>query len=149
MDHHPGPRILIFLPDAAAAVIAARLKDAGYGASVACTVPDLREALRATPYRLVVTTRPDIDTVRDIQPLPVVNLEIFFHPAPHDDSSGNRTKRFDAAAFFDRVKMLTEPARTRTEPPAPPSAEPAESRWQWPWRLLRPRPVPISQHMPG
>ena len=142
MDHHPGQRILVFLPDAAAALIATRLNEAGYLACVACTVPELQKALAETEYRVVVTTRPDIDTVRDIQPLPVVNLEIFFHPDPGGTSTGRRTKRFDAKAFLDRVRTLTEPAKAREEPHALHSPMPADGTGFRLWRLFRLRATP-------
>jgi hypothetical protein len=138
MDHLVGNRILIFLPKGSA-LIAARLDDIGYVTSIACSVPDLREALASEDYRLVVTTRPDIDTVRDIEPLPVINLEIFFHPDPHGASPDIGTKQFDSKAFLRRVKALTEPGRAREKPAA--NAASPRGRGRWFWRLFQPSPA--------
>lgn len=146
MDHVAGNRILIFLPKAAATLIAARLNEIGYVTSIACSVPDLRKALAAADYRLAITTRPDIDTVRDIEPLPVINLEIFFHPDAQGASPDFATKHFDSTAFFGRVKALTEPGRAREKPVAGISKASATGRSRWFWRLFRqvPADAPLS-----
>lgn len=136
MDHLAESRILIFLPKAAATVIAARLNDIGYVTAIACSVPDLRKALAAAEYRLAITTRPDIDTVRDIEPLPVINLEIFFHPDGQGASPDFGTKQFDSKAFVGRVKALTEPGRAREKPVAGVKAASATGRSRWFWRLF-------------
>jgi hypothetical protein len=54
MDQLPRHRVLIFLPEAAAALISARLNEIGYLTSVAGSVPDLRDALGSPDYCLVV-----------------------------------------------------------------------------------------------
>ncbi len=128
-------RILVFLPETAAAMIAARLREIGYITSIACSVPELRQALGSADYSLVVTTRPDIDTVRDIKPLPVINLEIFFHP-DMQGASLHRSKQFDATAFLGRVKALTEPRRPRELPCEVTNAVPGRGPNRWFSRLL-------------
>jgi hypothetical protein len=136
MDQPAGNRILIFLPKAAATLIAARLNEIDYATSIACSTPELREALASATYRLVVTTRLDIDTVREIAPLPVINLEVFFHPDPYGVSPGIRTKQFDTKAFLRRVIALTELNNT-TERPAAVSA--GKGRWRLRRLLSSPR----------
>ncbi|TCM52561.1 hypothetical protein C8J36_1085 [Rhizobium sp. PP-F2F-G48] len=136
MEYTSGQHILVFLPQAAAALIAARLSEIGYLTSVACSVPELHKALISGDHRLVVTTRPDIDTVRDIKALPVLNLEIFFHPDPHGTSVEVGTKQFDARAFLSRVRMLTDPARAKDKPLIAKNSTPAEGRGRWLPRLF-------------
>jgi len=137
MDYLAENRVLIFLPKAAATVIAARLNEIGYVTSIACSVRDLQKALAATDYSLAITTRPDIDTVRDIEPLPVINLEIFFHPDAQGASPDFGTKQFDSKAFLERVKALTEPGRAREKPVAGVKAGSATGRSRWFWRLFQ------------
>jgi hypothetical protein len=136
MDQLPLQRILIFLPQAAAVLVAARLTEAGYLASVACSLRDLQAALGSENYHLVVTSRPDIDTVRNIKPLPVVNLEIFFHPDPQGTSPEIGTKQFDAKAFFRRVRDLTELATARQKHAVGKTAVPTAKHGPWLWRLF-------------
>lgn len=116
MAELPKRHILVFLPQAAAMQIAGILDDNGYLASAVSSVPALDEALKSGDYCLAVTTRPDIDIVRNIQALPVVNLEIFFHVDPHGKSADVRAKHFDAAAFLARVKVLIETRRVIVKP---------------------------------
>jgi hypothetical protein len=137
MEYISGQHVLVFLPQAAAALIAAKLTEIGYLASVACSVPDLHKALISGDHELVVTTRPDIDTVRAIKPLPVLNLEIFFHPDPHGTSVEVGTKHFDAKAFLSRVRMLTEPSRAKEKPLIVKNTTSAEGRGRWLPRLFR------------
>lgn len=146
MNHSSGYRILIFLPKAAAAVIAARLNDIGYVTSIACSVPELQKVLAAADYRLAITTRPDIDTVRDIEPVPVINLEIFFHPDAQGASLDFAKKQFDSKAFLERVKALTEPGRSREKPEAGSNAASAKRRIGWFLRLFQHAPpgAPLS-----
>ncbi|CDZ56981.1 hypothetical protein NFO65_04350 [Neorhizobium galegae] len=137
MAHQTADHILVFLPEGAAALVSSGLNDVGYIASVARSVSGLRQALRSPEYRLVVTSRSAIDTVRDIKPLPVVNLEIFFHPDPRGTSLGIETKKFDSKAFLSRVKALTEPGRTRELPLLVKTAASTRTRSGWQGRLLR------------
>lgn len=71
--------ILVFLPRSAAQVIVSKLVEHGHTATAVFSVPELFDALRSDSYYLAVTTRPDIDMVRNIKSMPVVNLEVFFH----------------------------------------------------------------------
>lgn len=141
MDEHQPQRILIFLPRAAAALVAGRLTDAGYLATIACSVPDLRNALAGADFCLVVTTRPDIDIVRDIKPLPVINLEIFFHPDPPGAAAPIGTRQFDAKAFLHRVKALSEPAKPREKPAVVVTEASTAGHGHWLRRLVRLRPL--------
>lgn len=106
-------RILIFLPAGAARIIMAKLAEHGYQAEAICSVPDLIGALRSDFYSLAVTTRPDIDIIRDIKPILVVNLEVFFHSVSSMGELGTTSREFDGKAFVARVKALVEPRLTR------------------------------------
>lgn len=59
MDQSFGRHILIFLPQAAASLAAARLNAAGYRTSVTPSVSDLHEALVSTDHKLAITTGRD------------------------------------------------------------------------------------------
>jgi hypothetical protein len=152
MDQLFRPQILVFLPEKAGTFISARLTEVGYFTSVAGSIPDLRAALDAVDYDLVITMRPDINTVRGIKPLPVINLEIFFHPDPQRTPPDIGTEQFDCKAFLDRVKALTEPGRARVKHSASEvAASPAGSGY-WLWRRFRfwlklagSRGFPVSQ----
>lgn len=69
--------ILVFLPKKAAHIIVSKLNENGYAATAAHSVPELFDALRSNRHSLAVTTRLNIEIVRSIRSLPVVNLEIF------------------------------------------------------------------------
>jgi len=106
--------ILVFLPRSAAQVIVSKLIEHGYGANAVYSVPELFDALRSDSYCLAVTTRPDIDMVRNIKSMPVVNLEVFFHSVGTTGDSVTSSKQFDGNAFLERVKALSEPRSTRS-----------------------------------
>jgi hypothetical protein len=109
--HTTGQKpILVFLPVGAANVIVSKLVEHGYVANAVSSVPELFDAVRSDRYSLVVTTRPEIDIVRNIRTLPVVNLEVFFHATA---SLGDGTQ-FDGKAFIYRIKALTEPRLGRS-----------------------------------
>jgi hypothetical protein len=78
--------------------------------------------------------------VRDIKSLPVVNLEIFFHPDPQGTSPEIGTKQFDAKAFL-RVRALTEPGSAREKPTVVKTAVSTPGHGQWLWRLFQRRPL--------
>ena len=107
--------ILIFLPKGAAHVIATKLAEHGYESTIASSIPEVFDALRSDRYGLAVTTRPDIDVVRNIQSIPVVNLEVFFHAVLSSSGLVTSSKQFDDTAFLQRVKALTEPRTGRSE----------------------------------
>lgn len=100
--------ILVFLRNGAADDIVSKLKEHGYDAMAVSSVPELFDALRSDRYSLAVTTRSDIDMVRNIKPIPVINLEVFFHTAQSSLNAGPSSKQFDGDAFFRRVSVLTE-----------------------------------------
>jgi hypothetical protein len=110
--HFVRPKILVFLPLAAGNLIAAKLTEIGFDTSVVCSLSDLHSVIYASNYSLAVTTRPDIDAVRAIRPIPVVNLEIFFHRAPAGPTKTSASK-FDGPAFVRRVKLLAGCTETK------------------------------------
>ncbi|MBO9170651.1 MULTISPECIES: hypothetical protein [Rhizobium] len=128
--------ILVFLPANAANTIVAKLELAGYPAVAVTTVPDLFDALRTDAFALAVTVRPQIDIVRNIITIPVVNLEVFFHMSLTADSGEISSKQFDVNAFVNRIKTLTAP-RSGREPEKvtefgrkPTGANPAYAGWR-------------------
>jgi hypothetical protein len=105
----------------AAAAVVGRLQEQGYDAVAVTSVGEAFDALRSDRYGLAVTSRLNIDLVRNIRPIPVINFEIFFHA---DISSRGLTadaKRFDGKAFLDRVRILSKTPQTRAAPTAPSS----------------------------
>ncbi|MGO7160179.1 hypothetical protein ACCS78_12220, partial [Rhizobium johnstonii] len=72
------------------------------------SVSELFDALRSDRYFLAVTMRSDIDMVRNIKPIPVINLEVFFHTVQSATKSVRSSKEFDSDAFLRRVAALTE-----------------------------------------
>ncbi|NTJ65382.1 hypothetical protein G6M50_06705 [Agrobacterium rhizogenes] len=112
--HPPNPRqILVFLPVAAARTIVAKLEEHGYEAAAVSTVPEAFDALRSDRYAIAVATRPDIDLVRAIKSIPVINLEVFFHALPSDAEATTVPKCFDSKAFLQRVNRLSGSPPTR------------------------------------
>jgi hypothetical protein len=107
-------KTIVFLPREAAAFVAGKLAENGFQPTPASSVAELHEALCSTEYALAVATRPDIDLIRHIQPMPVVNIEVFFDFEPNA-MAASRSSRFDSAAFLRRVRALTaeEPAIIR------------------------------------
>lgn len=108
----PG-QVLVFLPLPAARMIVARLEAHGHFATAMQSVAELVVALGSDAYSLVVTTRADIDVVRNIKAVPVVNLEVFFHTVKLTDEAVIGSKQFDGAAFIERIRLLQEPRRER------------------------------------
>ena len=104
-------RILVFLPLPAAQVIVARLEEHGHFATAMQSVADLVDALGSDACSLVVTMRADIDVVRNIKSVPVVNLEVFFHTVRLADEELTASKKFDGRAFIERIRLLQEPRR--------------------------------------
>ncbi|MFF0921594.1 hypothetical protein ACFYE8_18035 [Rhizobium leguminosarum] len=99
--------ILVFLGKDAAFDIVSKLNENGYVAAAVSSVPELFDALRSGRYFLAVTMRSDIDMVRNIKPIPVINLEVFFHTAQSTAKSIHSSKEFDSDAFLRRVAALT------------------------------------------
>ncbi|MEK1929454.1 MAG: hypothetical protein AAAC47_06625 [Pararhizobium sp.] len=108
--------ILVFLPRSAAQVIVSKLVEHGYAATAVYSVPELFDALRSDGYSLAVTTRPDIDMVRNIKAMPVVNLEVFFHTVGSTGDRMTASKQFDGKAFLERIRALNEPKSNRGRP---------------------------------
>lgn len=102
-----APRILVFLPKAASAHITGKLRENGYGAQEIKSTPDLEDILRSLYCDLVVTTRWNIDQVRAVKSVPVINIEIFFDPTHASKAVDDRSTRFDLNAFLRRVALLT------------------------------------------
>jgi hypothetical protein len=111
---HPK-RILVFLPVAAANAIVAMLAAHGYESVAVSTFPEAFTALRSDNYSFAITTRPEIDLVRNIRSIPVVNLEVFFHTEPSGDGPLITSKRFESSAFMKRIEFLVQPLATRVE----------------------------------
>lgn len=108
-------RILVFLPAAAAHAIVAKLAAHGHESVAVSTFPEAFTALRSDNYSFAITTRPEIDLVRNIRSIPVVNLEVFFHTEPSGDGPLITSKRFDSSAFMKRIEFLVQPLATRVE----------------------------------
>ncbi|WP_421481045.1 hypothetical protein [Agrobacterium rosae] len=110
MLHPPKvSKILVFLPEAAGATIVARLADHGFQSVCVSTVPEAFDALRSDEFVFAITSRPDIDLLRNIRVLPVINLEVFFHADISSDGRRVNAKRFDNKAFLERVQFLATP----------------------------------------
>ncbi|TAX57400.1 hypothetical protein ELI02_08930 [Rhizobium leguminosarum] len=105
--------ILVFLIRDAACDIVSKLNETGYVAAAVSSVPELFDALRSDRYFLAVTMRSDIDMVRNIKPIPLINLEVFFHTAQSTAKSIHSSMEFDSDAFLRRVAALTEPRTGR------------------------------------
>lgn len=110
--YHPT-KILVFLPHAAASVIVAKLAQGGYASVAVSTVPEVFDALRSGGYSFAITTRPEINLLRNIRSIPVVNLEIYFHAVSSNDGTLVTSKQFDGRAFLDRIEFLSRPGISR------------------------------------
>lgn len=99
-------KVLVFLPSAGAEIFISQLGSAGYDCTVVSELEKLACELASDRYWLVVTIRQDIDIVRQIKPLPVINIEIFFHSQP--SSTSIPTKSLDVEALLKRVGALYE-----------------------------------------
>ncbi|PDS79059.1 hypothetical protein [Rhizobium sp. L43] len=100
--------ILVFLGKDAACGIVSQLNENGYAATAVSSIPELFDALRSDRYCLAVTMRSDIDMVRNIKPIPVINLEVFFHAIQPAAKSVPSSKEFDSDAFLRRIAALRE-----------------------------------------
>ncbi|QCJ01071.1 hypothetical protein [Agrobacterium larrymoorei] len=99
-------KLLVFLPETAGTTIIARLSERGFTSALISTVPQAFDALRSDKFAFAITTRPDINLLRNIRPLPVINLEVFFHAGISGDGSSVKSKWFDNKAFIERVEFL-------------------------------------------
>jgi hypothetical protein len=116
LPHSIDPKkILVFLPRAAVGVIVAKLAEHGHDTIAASTVPELLDALNSDCCAFAVTTRLEIDLVRNIRAIPIVNLEIFFHAEPSSDGLMRPSKRFDGRAFMQRINFLKTPVTERAD----------------------------------
>jgi hypothetical protein len=97
-------KVLVFLPSAGAEIFTPQLGSAGYDCTVVSELEELAYELASERYWLVVTIRQDIDVVRQINPLPVINIEIFFHSQP--SSITMPSKSLDVEALLKRVGDL-------------------------------------------
>jgi hypothetical protein len=104
-SHRP---ILIFLSRPAARFIATLLVERGYAAIAVSSVPELFDALRNDVWSLAITGRRDVAMVRNIKPLPVINLEIFLHKTITEHGAETLPKTFDIPAFLRRIDNLME-----------------------------------------
>ncbi|MQB45840.1 hypothetical protein DXT94_28355 [Rhizobium sp. ICMP 5592] len=91
----------------------------------------------------MITTRSDIDIVRNIHTIPVVNLEVFFYSEPSPGGMLATSKRFDGAAFIQRIRVLADPAaaarrEARQVAPAPVEAD-SPSHTSRIWKAIRQR----------
>lgn len=107
-------KTIVFLPVGAARIVVAKLREGGYAATAVSSVAELHEALCASEYTLAVTTRSDIDIIRHIRPMPVVNIEVFFD-AVRGLECEEALRRFDCEAFLRRVGALTGSRKTRAQ----------------------------------
>ncbi len=111
MLYPPNPsKILVYLSETAGANIVAMLAEHGFQSLSVSTVPEAFDALRSDEFLFAITTRPDIDLLRNIRAVPVINLEVFFHAGISSDGSPVSSKRFDRKAFLERVEFLARPA---------------------------------------
>ncbi|QAB01016.1 MULTISPECIES: hypothetical protein [Agrobacterium tumefaciens complex] len=140
-------KILVFLPQAAAIMVVGKLTESGYISVAVSTVPQAFDALRSEDFAFAVTTRPDIDLVRNIRAIPVINIEVFFH---NTISDGGVSKQFDSKAFLERVGFLTSPVPARPDPAIGRGASaqinaPRKPRW---WSITA-NALRLSRHRKG
>ncbi|MBY5766965.1 hypothetical protein HFO06_28350 [Rhizobium leguminosarum] len=109
-------KILVFLPLPVANAIVTKLTDHGHEAIAVATFPEVVSALRSDHYSLAITTRPEIDLLRNIRSMPVVNLEVFIHTEPSGDGPLITSKQLDSSAFMKRIEFLVQPMIARVEP---------------------------------
>ncbi|PDT02938.1 hypothetical protein CO666_17230 [Rhizobium chutanense] len=105
--------ILVFLAKGAAGDIVSQLNENGHAATAVSSVPELFDALRSDRYFLAVTMRSDIDMIRKIKTIPVVNIEVFFHSVQSTAKSVSSSKEFDSDAFLRRIGALSETRANR------------------------------------
>ncbi|OBZ97567.1 hypothetical protein ADU59_00720 (plasmid) [Pararhizobium polonicum] len=115
MRHPPiHSKILVFLPPVAAAMIVTKLAEHGYASVAVSAVAEAFDALRSEEFVFAITARGDIDLVRNIRPIPIVNLEVFFHPRIKDGAMPGNPKRFDSQPFPERVDFHFKPVARPT-----------------------------------
>ncbi|MDH7803623.1 MULTISPECIES: hypothetical protein [unclassified Rhizobium] len=141
------PKILVFLPHAAATMVVDKLAEYGHASVAVSTVPQAFDALRSEDFVFAVTTRPDIDLVRNIRAIPVINIEVFFH---NSISGGGVSKQFDSKAFLERVGFLASPTPARPDPAIGRAAsaqinDPRKPRW---WSIAA-NALRLSRHRKG
>ncbi|MBO0144645.1 hypothetical protein JZX87_26180 [Agrobacterium sp. Ap1] len=103
-------KILVFLPEPFGATIAVKLLEHGFQPVSVSTVPEAFDALRSDEFAFAITNRLDIDLLRNIRALPVINLEVFFHAKISNDTSPVNLKRSDSKSFLERVEFLSRAA---------------------------------------
>ncbi len=81
-------QLVVFLPVPAAQVIDARLQEHGHSSRAVQSIPELVDALHSCVASIVVTARPEIDVVRNIKPVSVLNIEVFFHAVGSSHCNG-------------------------------------------------------------
>jgi hypothetical protein len=113
---HMPARILVFLPEAAVSIVA-KLNEEGYVAIHVASQADLEGNLAVGGYDLIVTTRPNIDIVRRVRPLPVVNIEVFLNVAQVRAMS-EAGSHLDMVALSRRINALVD---RRSAPTAVPT----------------------------
>jgi hypothetical protein len=106
IENDDFPEIIVLLPKANAAQITKKLNENGYAARIVSDVPEAFDALRSERVSFAITTRANIDTIRNIRAIPVINLEVYFH---HNRANSAQV-HFDSSAFLDRVEFLTTSA---------------------------------------
>jgi hypothetical protein len=126
-------KILVFLPQAAGAVIVSKLAERGYVAVAVSTVPEAFEALRSDQFALAITTRSNIDLVRNICALPAINLEVFFHTSIPSECRLVNTRHFDSRAFMERVRFFTKPVPSKDLGTDQTARSPALEKGAAPW----------------
>jgi hypothetical protein len=152
----PLKHILVLLPSAPARVIAALLNESGYLASVACSIPELHPALQSADPCLVVTIGPDFDIVRDLTPLPVIDIELFLKAPLSAEAAQPAGAQFDVPAFLRRLEAVTEERQANGETVASTRSAPEKDPGPWRRRWLRqpeqslrtdvPKPLLINSH---
>jgi hypothetical protein len=120
-------KILIFMPALAGEVIAAGLTKHGHASVCISTIPEAFDALRSGEFGFAISTRPDIDLLRNIRALPVINFEVFFHSEISGDRRAPNSKRFDSKAFLERVDFLARTIAAATQCVAPDGENPASA----------------------
>ncbi|MCW0983607.1 hypothetical protein OK142_22530 [Agrobacterium sp. BT-220-3] len=147
----PAKKILVFLSRPAADVIVTKLAERGYASDAVSTVPEAFDALRSDGYSVAITTRPEIDILRTIRSIPVVNLEIFFHSVPSGERRPLTSRRFDGRAFMERIDFLVQAASTKgdhlpVEAVKPPDTT-SHALWRW-WTRAK-RLLGLPRHSEG
>jgi hypothetical protein len=140
-------KILLFLPDGAARMVSTKLAECGLITMAVSTVPQVFDALRSEEFAFAITTRADIDLVRNIRAIPVMNIEVFFHSS---EAGGDRSKRFDSKAFLARVEFLCTRAPVRPEASVAGRAPgPSRETRSWPWWSIAVNALRLTREQKG